>query len=215
MKKIIAIISTVTLLILNSASAEVMGLNFGITGSILDIQADGTETTKTSGEVNSGTANHTLGIASVFVEKKFSNFVVGLDIIPGSADIDSSTRSKTKADYTDDSNTTASKTNSANAEIDNHMMIYGEYHMGNTYLKLGYVDVDINTNESLDTGESYGNTTANGVSVGIGFRNETDRGVVKFEIAYTDYEDISITGTNSNIVDADIDTTALRLSYAF
>ena len=50
MKKIIAIISTVTLLMLNSASAEVMGLNVGITGSILDIQADGTETTKTSGE---------------------------------------------------------------------------------------------------------------------------------------------------------------------
>ena len=215
MKKIIAIISTVTLLMLNSVSAEIMGLNVGITGSILDIDADGTETTKTSGQVNTGSASNTVGIASVFVEKKFSNFVVGLDIIPGSADIDSSTRSRTDADYTDDSNTTSSKTNSANAEIDNHMMIYGEYHMGNTYLKLGYVDVDINTNESLDTGESYGNTTANGVSVGIGFRNETDRGVVKFEIAYTDYEDISITGANSNIVDADIDTTALRLSYAF
>ena len=215
MKKIIAIISTVTLLMLNSVSAEIMGLIVGITGSILDIDADGTETTKTSGQVNSGSANHTVGIASVFVEKKFSNFVLGLDIIPGSADIDSSTRSRTDADYTDDSNTTASKTNSANAEIDNHMMIYGEYHIGNTYVKLGYVDVDINTNESLDTGETYGNTTANGVSFGIGFRNETDIGVVKFEIAYTDYEDISITGTNSNIVDADIDTTALRLSYAF
>ena len=102
MKKIIAIISTVTLLMLNSVSAEIMGLNVGITGSILDIDADGTETTKTSVQVNSGSANNTVGIASVFVEKKFSNFVLGLDIIPGSADIDSSTRSRTDADYTYD-----------------------------------------------------------------------------------------------------------------
>ena len=215
MKKIIAIISTVTLLMLNSVSAEIMGLNVGITGSILDIDADGTETTKTSGEVNSGSASNTVGIASVFVEKKYDNFVLGFDFIPGSADIDSSTRSRTDADYTDDSNTTTSNTNSANAEIDNHMMIYGEYHMGNKYVKLGLIEVDINTNESLDTGDSYGNTSANGVSVGIGVRTETDNGILKMEIAYTDYEDISITGANSNIVDADIDTTALRLSYAF
>ncbi len=215
MKKIIAIISTVTFLVFNSASAEILGLNVGVTGSILDIEADGTETTKTSGQVNSGSANHTVGIASVFVEKKFSNFVLGLDFIPGSADIDSSTRSTTKADYTDDSNTTASKTNSANAEIDNHMMIYDEYHFDPAYIKLGYAEVDINTNESLGTGETYGNTSVHGTSVGIGFRNETDYGIVKFEVAYTDYEDISITGTNSNKVDADIDTTAIRLSFAF
>ena len=91
--------------------------------------------------------------------------------------------------------------------------------MGNgLYLKGGVAQVTLNTNESLGTGSKYGEEDIMGYVIGFG----VDSGNWRTELTYTDYEDISLTSsvartgvTTNNKIDADLDTVALRVSYAF
>ena len=87
------------------------------------------------------------------------------------------------------------------------------------YFHLGYASVDVNTNESLDTGSKYGNASINGMQYGFGLQM-TDN--IRFEAAYTDYDDVSITSSvartgvsTNNKISADLDTTQVKLSYHF
>ena len=78
--------------------------------------------------------------------------------------------------------------------------------------------VTLNTKDSLDTGSKYGNEDVFGGVFGIGAKTDNHR----FELIYTDYEDISLTSsvartgvTTNNTIDADLDTLAFKYSYAF
>ena len=86
------------------------------------------------------------------------------------------------------------------------------------YLKGGVANVTLNTEESLGTGSKYGNEDIMGLVVGFG----VESGNWRTEVAYTDYEDISLTSsvartgvTTNNKIDADLDTLAFKVSYAF
>ena len=73
--------------------------------------------------------------------------------------------------------------------------------------------MDVETKEKLNTGSKYGNTSVNGVTAGIGAHFERDNGVYfRTEYSMSEYEDIRLTSTGSNIVEADIDTTAMKIS---
>ena len=78
--------------------------------------------------------------------------------------------------------------------------------------------MELETKESLATGSKYGNEDVLGGVLGIGAKSDNHR----FELVYTDYEDINLkssvarTGvTTNNTIDADLDTLALKYSYAF
>ena len=86
------------------------------------------------------------------------------------------------------------------------------------YLKAGVVQVSLITEDSLDTGSKYGNKDIDGITYGIGFTDGNSR----MEIAYTDYEDFSISSSvartgvsTNNSISADLDTLSLKFSYAF
>ena len=89
------------------------------------------------------------------------------------------------------------------------------------YVKLGYMDADVTINETLPT-SSYANTTLEGIEYGIGFQSESGRG--RFELAYADFDEISVTATGNTIagdvtgqnkVTADADSIQARLSFGF
>ena len=93
------------------------------------------------------------------------------------------------------------------------MMINDTY-----FVKAGVAFVELQTTESLDTGASYGNEDIFGGVIGLGAKADNHR----FELVYTDYEDISLnssttrTGvTTRNSIDAELDTLAFKYSYAF
>ena len=78
--------------------------------------------------------------------------------------------------------------------------------------------VELDTTESLDTGSKYPSEDIYGAVLGIGSQTGNSR----FELIYTDYEDISLkssvarTGvTTNNTIDADLDTLAFKYSYVF
>ena len=217
MKKTILVLMIAMLTFVGKAYAEV---SYGISAALTKINASGTETE--GGEKNSGSADNHLIIPSVFAEYAYSDTItIGLDYIPLSADVSSKTKSKidTETSVTGTNTTlTTSRTQKAQAELENHVTLYANYDFGGYFAKVGVAAVTLNTEESLDTGSSYGNENIFGGVFGIGTQQDNHR----FELIYTDYEDISLTSTvartgvtTNNKIDADLDTIAFKYSYVF
>ena len=211
----------IALVMLAFSSASYAEMKYGVSGALTFVNASGTETE--GGEKNSADADNIIVIPSVFAEYALSDKIAfGLDYIPFKADVSDKTkkRTETETSVTGTATTTStSRTQSANAELENHVTLYANYNMDNgTYFKGGIAYVTLNTEESLDTGSKYGNEDIMGYLVGFG----VESGNWRTELTYTDYEDINLTSsvartgvTTNNKIDADLDTLALRVSYAF
>ena len=219
MKKIHQFI--IAMIVLAFSSTSYAEIKYGVSGALTFIEADGTETE--GGEKNSGDAENIVVIPSLFAEYAYSDTIsLGVDYIPFSADVSDKTkkRSDTETSVTGTTTTTStSRSQSAQAELENHITLYANYNLDNgLYLKGGVAHVTLNTEESLGTGSKYGNEDILGYLVGFGIES----GNWRTELTYTDYEDISLTSsvartgvTTNNKIDADLDTVALRVSYAF
>ena len=92
--------------------------------------------------------------------------------------------------------TSTTRNQTAEAELSNHLTLYADYMVNDdSYVKLGLVNVDLDTNESLATGSKYGNENIMGYVLGLGLKRDAGGPgkYVKMELVYTDYEDISLT----------------------
>ena len=218
MKKLYAILMCgIMLTFVGKSYAEV---TYGISAAFTNIEADGSETE--GGEKTNKSVDNQVVVPSLFIEYAYSDMIsVGLDVIPMSADVSDKTRSRSDVETSVTGTTTTTstaRTNKANAELKNHVTLYGHYNVTDTsYIKAGVAFVTLDTNESLGTGSKYGNEDIFGGVIGVGM----SEGPVRFEIVYTDYENISLTSsvartgvTTNNKVEADLDTVALKLSYA-
>tara|TARA_B100001057_G_C22722879_1_gene900431 strand:+ start:306 stop:983 length:678 start_codon:yes stop_codon:yes gene_type:complete len=209
---LIAVISSV-LLVLPSTAKE---LRIGVAAGFTNVNADGTETMKDSGKENTTEASENAIIPSIFAEFAADNgFGLGIEHVPGSADINSKTRSRSD----DDEETTGD--NTAAAEVDGLTSIYLIKSFENGFfLKVGKTSTTVNTKEVLATGSVYKNADVDGSLIGLGFTNTADNGVfVRVSGEYTDYDNIkltsqtadAVTGT-TNTIDASVDTVAFKLS---
>ena len=217
MKKIAIIISSLLL----SSQLYAVEWAVGVTGAYAHINGDGKEVE--GGETNTGSASNDVFVGSVFIDAQITNnFAIGLDWIPVTADVSDKTKSRTDTETSVTGTTTTTSTSrsqNAQAELSNHVTLYGEYGE-RAYIKFGVAQVDIETQESLGTGSAYGNDTVYGGLIGLGIKGTADNGVYyKVEGTYTDYENVSFTSsvartgvTTNNIVDADLDVTALKIS---
>ena len=226
MKKIaINFLAVLFISALSLTKAFAVDFTLGVSGAIANLQADGseTETGAVSAETTNKSVSNTFATGSIFAEAKFDRLAFGVDYIPMDADVSDATHTRTDTETSVTGNqkaVTTSRTQTAAAEVSDHVTIYANYYMNdNIYLHLGYASVDVVTNESLDTGSSYGDASINGIQYGIGLQM-TDN--LRLEAAYTDYDNVSITSseartgvTVNNKVSADLDTTQLKLSYHF
>ena len=211
----------IALIMFSFTSASYAEMKYGVSGALTFIDASGTETE--GGEKNSGDADNIVAIPSLFAEYVYSDTLsIGIDYIPLSADVSDKTKKRTDTETSVTGTTTTtstSRTQTANAELENHITLYANYNLDNgLYIKGGVAQVTLNTNESLGTGSKYGEEDIMGYVIGFG----VDSGNWRTEFTYTDYEDISLTSsvartgvTTNNKIDADLDTVALRVSYAF
>ena len=196
------------------------GITVGLTGSMAMIEASGQETE--GGEVSRGEVSNNTGVGSIFVEYNDilgSGFSLGVDYIPGSADVSSSLSQRTDANSEGDS-----ATNKAQAEVDGHTTYYATYGTDSgAYVKVGYVQADLNTLETLGTGSKYGNETLNGWEVGAGVEFDVYASTVgRFELTHIDYGDIEIRSSvaragvaTNNLIEADLDVTRLSASLGY
>ena len=224
MKKIKNILIGLVAAISLTSVAQAGSFGLGVSGAIASVSADGTETTvggnTGDNSVQSATAGNSFAFGSVFAEYNFGDnerFTLGVDYIPGEADINSKTLSRTDAGaapYV----AQQSGTVKANATITDHYTIYGELKIaGGVYAKYGFsqVDIDVKQTNSADYG-TYPDKTLDAHTYGIGYKGEFgSNGFYKVEGFYSDYDNYSATSTSSNTVAANLDVTGAKLSLGY
>ena len=214
MKKLIIVIFGFVLI---SFSANAVERKIGFTAALTDFESSGTETMKSNSDKTSTDISEQVIVPSLFLEiSTDAGLGIGIDFVPADAEIGN--KSKTKDDIDTDDAADNSGTNKASADVSGHQTIYLKIPVKAAFLKVGYVEADIETTENLATGTTYGNKSVNGTMVSLGFDRDLENGTfIRAEVAYTDYDDITLTGSAdtdgvSNKVDADVDATALRIS---
>ena len=213
MKKIIALTSTLLFLTIASVKAE-MQFGFGLmTGQL---SADGTETEGTAADTSTRSKSFEEFFfgGDLFMENvSDSGFTVGLSLVPIDIEIGDGTRSDDSgsADIASEADT---GTRTAEASVSNLVTLYTNIPVGSNGWDglLGGHFATIKTEETLNE-SSYPDEDIFGIQVGIGQR----LGNVKYELAYSDFEDIDIssTGGGTNKVSADADAVLFRLSFGF
>ncbi len=218
MKKLMLVVLISMFSLVGKAYSE---MSYGVSVALTEINASGTETE--GGEATTADAENHVAIPSIFVEYAYSDAIsVGLDYIPVSADVSKNTKSRSDVEKSVSgtaAGTSTARTNKAQAELENHTTLYVNYMMtDNVFVKGGVAFVTLNTLESLGTGSKYGNDDIFGGVIGVGAKSDNHR----FELVYTDYEDFTVTSstaragvTSNNKIDADLDTLAIKYSYAF
>ena len=194
------------------------GFGIGVSASLLDVNASGKHTLRTTGVETTGGADNRTAIGEIFAEYTWNNITLGVSHVPGGADVSDKIRQRDDTDYTDGSTTAGTAvSNKAQASHEDHYTYYLEYPIYETfYAKLGYVQVDLITTESLGTGSTYGNETLDGITAGFGVRSDvSDLLFMKVEVNMTDYDDFKLTSSGSNTVKGDVDTKGLKLAVGF
>ena len=223
-----------TLIAISSLSSFAYAGSFGIgvSGNIASVSADGTETesnnTGTENSVQTATAGNDFAFGSIFAEYNFGDserFTLGVDWIPGSADVNSKTISRTDANSSGAEANLQAGTRSANAEISDHVTYYAELGIaGGIYAKAGFAQVDIKTKEkstitsSSATVGSYPDKTLDAWTYGLGYKGTFGtNGFYKVEGYAIDYDTYTASSVTGNTVTANLDVVgaALKLGYKF
>ena len=192
----------------------------GITISNADVKSglsddiDNTGTTDTTKNVSNDIA-----FGSIFFEKALNdNMSVGIDFIPFEAEFES--RSTSQSSIKEKGSSTTTGTNKGTADVSNHLTFYLQPQKEITnglkvFGTVGLVRADV---ESVVTSISSTNKTVDqsldGTKLGLGLKKETGFGFIRLEYSETDYDEVSVTTSNSTKVSADIDTEVLALSVA-
>ena len=217
MKRILSAFSFLALVLTAPAYAE---MNIGFSVIAGSAETDGSETEKTvsgvTSEKNKKSVTETFVGASIFAEYETDGgFILGLDYVPMDLKLGSGKRTDATTDHggADVAGATDTGDRKAEANIDGLITVYAHVPMGDTFYGIvGYHDADITTTETLPT-STYGDASINGYQIGIGAKSDR----VRFEVAYSDFDDISLTSTDSATqkIEADADALAAKISIVF
>ena len=193
----------------------------GVSGSLAQVSADGTETTD-AGTVAGGSADkHSksvdeLGmIGSIFLDYEFDNgIVLGYSHVPGTAEVSGKKHSRTEtAQGVSGTDADGSVTRTADAEVENFNTLYLEYPIGSIYAKLGFSQIDVNTLENAITDSgTYGNATLDGYTIGAGINGEMGGFFTKTSVEFTDFEDLALNSSTANKIEADLDVLEFKIA---
>ena len=224
-----------TLIAISSLSSFAYAGSFGIgvSGNIASVSAEGTETetanTGTENSVRSATAGNDFAFGSIFAEYNFGDserFTLGVDWIPGSADVNSKNISRTDASSGHAETNEQMGTRTANAEISDHITYYAELGIaGGVYAKAGFAQVDIKTKDTFADADvnasavgSYPDKTLDAWTYGLGYKGSFGtNGFFKVEGYVIDYDTYKASSGTDNTVTANLDVVgaALKLGYKF
>tara|TARA_Y100000591_G_C21685208_1_gene620181 strand:- start:245 stop:946 length:702 start_codon:yes stop_codon:yes gene_type:complete len=197
-----------------ATSTSAAGINFGLSITAGQFEADGASesfegahsssaspgdvTKKASAEGDSAEA--LFGFGSIFIEKTLGDrLAIGVDYVPTTLDTETTENVQDNND-----NPLAGKgtdqTNTVQVDFNDMTTIYLTLKLNdNLYLKAGSVSVDVETNESLGTGGSYGNTSLDGNIFAIGYNRDLDTGAfVRLEAHTMDLDGVTLTNENDS-----------------
>ena len=182
--------------------------------SALSDDIDSNGTTDTTKDISNDVV-----FGSIFLESAVNeNMSVGIDFIPFEAEFES--RSTTQSSIKEKGSSTTTGTNKGTADVSKHITLYlqpqKEINDGlKVFGTLGLVRADVESVvQSVSSTDKTVEQSLDGMKLGLGLKKETGIGFIKLEYSQTDYDDVSVTTSNSTKVTADIDTNILALSVA-
>ena len=208
MKKFL--IATIVLLgSITLANAEQYRVGVSVMGAVFE--ADGasekftgdhsSNTTTTDRTIKSSDekedAEGAFALGSVFAEFAANDqFSVGVSYVPHSSDSEEAQNIQNQEAHA----FTAEATNKVKVSFEDLVTVYALANLNeNIYLKAGFMQVDLVTEENLGTGGAYGNDTLEGFTIGFGYNMDLDDGMfVRAEAAYMDIDGATLTNTNDS-----------------
>tara|TARA_B100000963_G_C22537256_1_gene630396 strand:- start:585 stop:1220 length:636 start_codon:yes stop_codon:yes gene_type:complete len=211
MKKINVFLASLTLLFFTNLNAE-MKYGFSLIGGITDISGTETEGTAADTSARSKSITEQFIGGDLFIEMADDSGVAyGISWVP--LDVELGNGSRTDSDG-DDAAENDDGTRTAKAELTNLLTAYANVPMGTGgwYYLLGVHYTEVKTTETLNE-SSYGDEKIFGGQIGVGLKSNN----LKYELAYSDFEDIDLTATGggTNSVSADADALTFKISYGF
>jgi len=203
MKKINTILAALgALLMLTVTSANSVEFKAGVSANGMAAYANATETLKGSGVKTGRTTNEeavlATSFASIFAEISSDEMMglgLGVSYAPEVVDLPKETRLIQNA--SGDSNNDAG-TQSIDAKINDFVSVYLTLPVGGdgAYVKAGYIQATMITNESLATGSKYEDVDLTGTQIGGGYEGSLgDTAFWRAEGTYQMWEDISAGGS--------------------
>jgi hypothetical protein len=173
MKKIL-VLSIISIFSFLPVYAE-LGVNLGVSGNMAVFHGTGQE--NENGEIETEDATGVAGWGSIFVEKTLgSRFAIGIDYVPDA--LESETQTSLLDDLKGTGTSTSVVTQKIRVDFEDMTTVYAQLNVTeNLYVKVGAVNVDVITKESLGTGSTYGDTNLEGTSYGIGYNHTLDNGI--------------------------------------
>ena len=216
MKKFLIILTSFLFITFQSVKAE--GIGIGITGAFHMFDVTGTETTRESGQKNTGSHSKTAAVPELFIETTAeSGAALGLSYIP-TRDMGSKSRKDTNSEGD-------TGTYKAKAELDNVVQLYADIPTAisivgyDVYAKVGIQHATIATLESLNSGSTYPDADVLGFTLGLGTKGDLGVGNLyyKAEATYTDFEkyEANDEAGTGNKVEADLEDIAFKFSIAY
>ena len=203
MKKITILILMVFGYFSNASAIE--GVNFGVSLTAGVFEADGGKEEFKGAHVGGASPGDITAtavdspeaavmIGSLFLEKEIGMFALGVDYVPHSMDTDTSENIVAPAGN-------ASKTNSVKVSFEDLLTVYGTAQLGDAglYAKVGYVQVDAVTQETLATGGAYGDAELDGYTIGLGYARDIENDMfVRMEAMYMDFDGATLVNTTDS-----------------
>ena len=220
MKKINTILAAVgALLMLSVTGANSVEFKAGVSANGMAAYANATETLKGTGAAGGRTTNEeavlATSFASIFAEVSSDELMglgIGVSYAPEVADLNKETREiNTCTDGTRNTNTACvaktgatadSGTTTVDAKINDMVSIYLTLPVGDSgaYVKAGYIQATLVTEESLATGSKYEDVDMTGTQLAGGYEGSLgDMAFWRAEGSYQMWEDISASGSEANL----------------
>ena len=211
MKKFL--IATVVLLgSISFANAEQYRVGISVLGGVFEADgakevfsgahagnATATTVTKDAKDENEN-AEGAFALGSVFAEYQATDQLsVGVSYVPHSSG--SETAENTQNIVAPVSQPTSTKAiNTVKVSFEDLVTVYALANLNeNFYLKAGFMQVDLITEENLATGGAYDNDTLDGYTIGLGYNMDLADGMfVRAEAAYIEIDGTTLTNTNDS-----------------
>mgnify|MGYP001211423619 FL=1 len=221
MKKLISVIAGSFLAIMSFNVASAVEMRLGVLGNMAADFGEAKETLKDSGQISKETAVLAHSYASVFAEvalDQAAGLTFGVEYAPETIELEKETR-VIPAGRTD------SGSQIIDAEVEDLLTAYVALPIGETgaYVRLGYLQATLNTQETLATGSTYANVDIEGTQLGAGYMGEIgDNLFYKLEGVYNEWDNMALNGSEEggtsgsfNKIDANITGVAARLAVGF
>ena len=180
---------------------SVMGAGFEADGAKEIFSGDHSSNT-TSTKVTKDSASEkenaegAFALGSVFAEFQAIDVIsLGVSYVPHSSDSEETENIQNMG-----TSFTAQATNTVKVSFEDLVTVYALANLNeNFFLKAGYMQVDLITEENLGTGGAYGNDTLEGYTIGLGYNMDLADGMfVRAEAAYMEIDGTTLTNTDDS-----------------